>query len=246
MHVVLISLLLAAEPPVEALGAKAYKGPEGQLVEVVTLKPLDAKRALVRITGAGSPADGLVLATSIDAARAFTARIRGADWVVLRLDEGRGTAAPPDVKEFRLKFDEAATGRVDATDLVAKHQAQRESGELAMLAKKEFPILVKKYEGKAAEAVAALGRKCGAAPSFSFTWWTFSDADMGELDAWAACKPLVAALEGRCAAAKGVTKLACRMGPKLALERTGDTLTFTTTAKGAADGAAFVSSQLGK
>lgn len=235
-------LLLLAQSPQAAL-ARGYRGPEGQRVEVVTLLPLAEHRALVRISGAGSPADGLVLEALVTESsrgvRTHTARVRGADWVVLRLEEGRGEANAPDTAAFTVKFDEAA--KVEPAPLIELHLAQRERGELALLAKKPFPHLVQKYEAAASAAVA---KTCDGRLGFTFAWATFSDEVMAEVDAWKACEGLVVALRGRCGATKGLTRLVCRMGAQPALERAGDTLTFTTTPKGAATGAAFVRQHL--
>ena len=242
----LLSVVAFAQP-FEAASLKSYQGPEGQRVEVLLLKPLKDQRAFVRVTGANSPVDGLVLpAKSTDAGpqrtRAFTTRLRGADWEVLRLDEGRGEVFAPEVKSFPVKFVE---GKADAAELITTHQAQWKSGELAMAAKKEFPFLVTKYEAKATAATLALGKSCRARLSFTFAWATFSDADMSDLDAWSLCQPLVNALSKQCSAVQGVTKLVCRRGAELGFERTADTVTFTTTQQGAS-ATAFVTGRLGK
>jgi hypothetical protein len=211
----------------EADSVKRYSGPDGQLVEVVRLKPLSAQKALIRITGASSPADGLVLPVELNGP-SYTARIRGSDWNLLRLEDGSGTVYAPDTKEFRVKY---TAGKSDAAELISAHQAQRTSGAIALLAKKEFPFLVKKYEGKAATAVAELNRTCGATLAFTFTWATFSDDDMSNLDVWSLCAPIVTALKNTCAVTKGVTTLACQRGAKAAIERSPERITFTTAAQ---------------
>lgn len=222
----------------EADSVKSYAGPDGQLVEVVRLKPLKAQQALLRVTGASSPADGLVL-PAVLAGGAFTVRIRGGDWNLLRLEEGTGTGTvyAPDAKEFRVKF---TAGKSDAAELLSAHQAQLESGAIALLAKKEFPFLVKKYEGKAATAVAELNKACGAKLDFTFSWATFSDDDMSNLDAWSLCAPFVTALKSSCAATKGVTAIACRRGTKAAVERSPERITFTTAAEPATNVSALL------
>jgi hypothetical protein len=125
--------------------------------------------------------------------------------------------------------------------VIEAHLAQRDRGELALLAKKPWPALTKKYEAAAAAAVA---KTCGGALTFTFAWATFPDEFMAETDAWAACAPLVTKLGARCGALKGVTRLVCQAGPQHALERAGTTLTFTTTPKGAATGPAFIQKHL--
>ncbi len=247
----LVLSTLGLAQPFEAASVKAYKGPEGQLVEVVLLKPIKDQRALVRVSGADSPADGLVVPASIaeggaNRERGFTARIHGADWTLLRLGEGQGSVYAPDVKEFAVKFDEAATAKANAADLISKHQEQWASGAITLLAKKEFPNLLKKYQAKAVLANQELGKACGLRLDFGFAWETFSDADMENLDVWSLCQPLVTVLRTRCGALKDVRKMVCKRGPAFAFDRKDETLTFTTTEKGASEGAAFLIRQLAK
>lgn len=239
----------AGAPPAVAT-ARAYKGPEGQRVELVTLQPPSAGRALVRFAGTGSPHDGLVLdATVRDEARSVRSvvtRFRGGDYVLLRLEAGTGRANFPEVSPFPVRYDEADAGQPDASALFAAQEPQRASGALALFAKREFPHLTAKYDAKAAAALAKLNERCGSKATFAFRWADFTDEDMEEHDVFALCQPLFPTLESRCAVAKGHATLVCARGDALRLTRDAGTLVFTTTAKGKAEGGAFLAAQLGK
>ena len=238
---VVASSAVAAAPEVASL--KVYQGHDGQVVEVATLEPVKARAALLRLRGANSGFDGLVLRGTLEARGAFVTRIHGGEWTVLRLTDGRGTVYAEGTSPFEVAFHETGTPAL-AEALRSAHQQQTASGELAMLAKKEFPFLVKKYEAQAAAAVAGLNQACGTRATFAFRWVTFSDEDMADLDAWALCAPVLTAARGHCAAVKDITSFACGRGAKFDLRREAGTVTFTTTEKGKADGPAFVSSAL--
>ena len=135
---------------------------------------------------------------------------------------------------------------MSTAEVLAAHQQQLESGRIAAFQKKAWPHLEKKYTARAAEALPALAKGCGSSPTFTFDWKSFSDEVMAELDVWAACAPLVTRARSHCAAVKGVTSLVCRFGPTLGMERRGDTLTFTTTQQGAAEGPAILDRTLSR
>ncbi len=239
----LLSSTLAMAEPGAAL--RSYKGGDGQRVELALLTPLKDNRALLRILNAASPIDGLVLDAKVVAqGTRFEVRLRGADWILLQADNGKGTVYPPDVKEFQVKFDESPTEPVDEKKMLELQSAQRARGELAMAAKKPFPFLVKKYETKAAAALSELQRRCKSTASFAFEWATFSDSDMESVDAFAVCQPLFAVLGSRCSLAATVKKLSCAMGASMGLEREAEQIRFVTTSTGAAGGQSFLNGKL--
>lgn len=245
----LLVALLAAAPALalEAADSKVYRGSDGQLVEVVTLEPRTSAEVLIRVRGTRSEHDGLALRCAVkqDAhGTDYVTRYQGSDYGVLIEREGSYEAFLPGTRSFRVKFDQAATDKVSGEDVLAAHQQQLESGRLVAFQKKPWPFLEKKYTARATQAVAALAQRCGTAPAFTFDWKSFGDEEMAELDVWAACAPLVTATQNRCASVKGLSTLVCRFGPALGLERGGDTLTFTTTRKGAAEGPSFLNRKL--
>jgi len=241
-----ITLLSANADALELSTTKIWKGSEGQLIEVGSLVPT-GQGALVRVRQSGSPHDGLVLRCTIEDRgrdRAFITRFHGERYELLRIGDGAGRAFFPEAKDFTVKFQEDASGK--SVELVAEHEKQLASGAIAMFEKKAFPHLVTKYEAKAAAAAIELNKACGGAAKFSYEWSSFPDDVMENVDAWAACQPLLSQARARCPALKGVDKLVCRMGPSLALSRTTGAITFTTTTKGAAEGPSYVAAQLRK
>lgn len=187
------------------LWLRVYAGPEGQRVEVAKL----ADGALVRFTKTGSPHDGLVVRCTPE----YATRFHGSEWTLLRLAAtGKGTAWFPGVKEFPVAYLE--DGAAQAADLLAEHERQRADGRLALFAKKEHPHLVRKYEAKAATALAELRKSCPAVTAFRFDWASFSDDDMDNHDVWALCASAV-----RCT--PGVSELVCRRGAKRLEVRSG-------------------------
>ncbi|AGC47411.1 hypothetical protein MYSTI_06138 [Myxococcus stipitatus DSM 14675] len=237
---------LAAES-LESLALKVYRGTDGQSIEVVTLAPREASEVVLRIQGTDSEQDGLSVrgkARSMGRGIDFVVRHRGADWVLLSQRAGDTEAFVPGKPSFRVKFNQEATDKASASEVLSAHLLQRESGRLAAFEKKAWPYLEKKYTARATEAMAALSKACGTSPSFTFDWKTFDDAVMAELDVWAACAPLATRARARCATVKEVTVLTCRFGPALALERGTGTLVFTTTPGGATEGPSFLEARL--
>ncbi|RKH66147.1 hypothetical protein [Corallococcus llansteffanensis] len=240
-------LATTAAQSLEAAASKVYRGNDGQTVEVVTLEPRTSSEALIRVRGTDSEHDGITLKCTVkklSRGADYVTRYHGDDYTVLVQRDGVHEASLPGAPSFRVKFNQEATDRFAAGEVLAAHQQQRESGQLAAFQKKPWPHLEKKYAARATEAVAALQKRCGVAPSFTFDWKSFGDEQMAELDVWAACAPLATQAGKHCASVKDARALVCRFGPTLGFERAGDTLTFTTTNKGAAEGPAFLDGKL--
>ncbi|QSQ18535.1 hypothetical protein JY572_36300 [Myxococcus landrumensis] len=236
-----------AEESLESLAIKVYRGTDGQSIEVVTLAPREASEVVLRLQGTDSEQDGLSVrgkARTTGRGIDFVVRHRGADWVLLSQRAGDVDAFVPGKPSFRVKFNQEATDKASAAEVISAHLLQRESGRLTAFEKKAWPFLEKKYTARAAEAMAALRKACGTSPTFTFDWKTFDDEVMAELDVWAACAPLATRARARCATVKDVTVLTCRFGPALSLERGTGALIFTTTQGGAAEGPSFLEARL--
>lgn len=235
----------AAAAPLEVATVKVYLGPDGQALDVARLKPVKDKRALVRLRAANSDIDGLVLAGTVTEQGDFVTRIHGADWALVRLSDGRAAVSAPGIKPFDAQYKDIAKDGL-GEELALAHATQTESGQLVLLAKKEFPHLVRKYEAQANTALVSLNKTCGTTLSFAFRWATFSDDDLAERDVWSLCEPLLNAALKHCRALGGLSQLTCQRGEALDLSRTGSALTFTTTDKGQSAGSAFVGHALEK
>ncbi|CAM4505617.1 hypothetical protein [Corallococcus exiguus] len=242
-------LATTAAHSLEAVAGKVYRGTDGQSVEVVTLEPRTASEVLIRVRGTDSEEDGIALRATLkrhSRGADYVTRHRGGDYVILLQRDGRYEAVLPGVQAFPVKFNQDATDEASTAEVLTAHQQQLESGRIAAFQKKAWPHLEKKYTARAGEAVAALNKACGTSSTFTFEWKSFSDEVMAELDVWAACAPLASRAQAHCASVKTVTSLVCRFGPTLGLERGKDTLTFTTTPKGAAEGPAVLDRNLSR
>lgn len=242
-----VVFMLTEAHALEAAAGKVYRGSDGQLVEVVPLEPRAAGEVLIRVRGTDSEEDGIALRCTVkkDSRGAdYMTRHHGSDYGILIQRGEVYEAILPGTRAFRVQFDQKATDALSTGEVLAAHQQQLESGRLIAFQKKPWPHLEKKYTQRATDAVATLQKRCGATPSFTFEWKSFGDAEMAELDVWAACAPLVTAAQKHCAALKTTPALVCRFGPTLGFERSGETLTFTTTRKGAAEGPTFLDGKL--
>ena len=130
----------------------------------------------------------------------------------------------PGGKSFKVKFDQPATAAFDAKDLLSAFASQ--ASRRALLARKEWPVLEKKYQASADAAVAKLGKPCGHDVAFTFDWSSFSDAVMADANVWKACEPAVAQAQKKCP-----VKLICRSGATAGVSTDGDALVFTTSMK---------------
>ncbi|MBL8922696.1 MAG: hypothetical protein JNJ54_27860 [Myxococcaceae bacterium] len=248
MPTLLVAVL--ASQTLVASGLKVYRGRDGQRVEVVTLavKKGATPNAVVRVTGSGSERDGLVFRGALaDEGRAqtFTMRYGGRDWVLVRNEDGSAEVFMPGKREsFRAKYDDAATTAGDAQAVLKVHQAQLADDSVALAEKAEWPHLVAKYEKRALEAAAALGKRCGAQATVTLRWATFDDDTMANVDVWKLCAPAVQALEGACAMVKANPAVVCQLGAQPGAEKKDGVVRLTTTTKGL--DAAFVMKELSR
>jgi hypothetical protein len=250
--VLILSFILAWVSQPGDLGTlKAYRGPNGQVVELLALRQPSGARAdarvdaqgLARVTGADSPHDGLVLPCEIrrsERGARWVTRHDGGDWGVA--DEREGTLAVnlPGRPAFRATFDAALTAAAKPGDVVEAHRAQREAGALRLFQRKALPKVEARYQAQAGRAIAAVSEACGATLAFEFDWGSIEDEVMAEVDVWKACAPITSHLAGACAKAKPARVVVCALGPAFALESRGDRLIFTTTPAGAKDASRFL------
>lgn len=218
MHALVLLVALAQAPEVES--AKVFRGPDGRLVEVVTLQPRAAKKLLVRVKAADSEHDGLVVPCTLQNEDATTTA-RGGPWTLVVVRGDSREVFLPGVRSFKVKFDQPATDAFNGPELLAAFASQ--ASRRALFARKEWPVLEKKYQAAADVAVAKLGQSCGHPVAFNFDWSSFPDAVMGEADVWKACEPAVAQAQKKCPA-----KLTCRGGSAAGVTAEGDALVFTT------------------
>lgn len=222
---------------------KVFTGPMGQRLELGTQLPLDAHQALLRLTGTDSELDGLVLQGTVSTRgneRAFTTRLHGSDYELLRLGETSGTVYLPGGQSFAVKFNQAGDA-AGAQALEQDHRRQLADGALGLVQRREFPFLQKKYDGLARARLAEVNRACRTQATFSFDWARFPDEVMENVDVWKRCAPLLELARTRCPTERAWV---CSFGAAPDLERVDGRLVFTTTREG--DVAPFLSKHLEK
>lgn len=217
MHALVLLIALAQAPEVES--AKVYRGPDGQLLELATLKPRAAKKVLLRVKSSDSENDGLVIPGSVDGDD-VSITYRGGAWNMLVVRGESREVFVPGGKSFKVKFDQPATDAFNGADLLTAYASQ--ASRRALFARKEWPVLEKKYQAAADAAVAPLAKTCGHPVAFTFDWSSFPDAVMADADVWKACRPAVAEAQKKCPA-----KLTCRGGSAGGVTSEGDALVFT-------------------
>jgi hypothetical protein len=243
--------VVAQAPRPAAQLAKAYRGDDGQRVELIVFAEDKPKRGLLRVTAALSEVDGLVVPVELQRDR-WVARLGGGAWslaVELREPVRRSNRVyvlevfPPGAKPFIVWLDEVATAALKPEALSSALPTQLRL--LALAQRKAWPNLEAKYSKAATEAQAALSKACGKPVAVHLDFAGFDDAFMADTDVWQACKPFVDWAQRNCGALRGATTLSCRGGATFALSSDGEALSFTTTTTGKADAARFLATRPG-
>lgn len=224
--------------------ARAFRGPAGEIIEVVVLKPLSTPRALIRVRNVDWPHDGIVMPCEVRESGSntkYVTRYDGGDWTVMSLTNGRADVELPTRPAFVATFDKRSTEALRPDALVDAHQAQEASGASRLFQRKSYPKIEARYEAHARAAAARLSERCKHPVSIRLDWGSFGDEVMAEVDAWKACAPIVGYLERSCGVVETVDEIVCRMGSVFGLDVQGGVLTFTTTPAGAKSGPDFLS-----
>jgi hypothetical protein len=238
MPTVLIALLLSQSPEVDFV--KSYAGKDGQRVDVVLLKPKESNKALVRVSRSGSALDDIVFEAAVRKGRStdYLVRYRGGEYALLSQSESTTEVSLPPQTQFTVKFSETATNELKPDAMLGALAEQKAKGTQALLARKEWPFLEKKYGAKAQSAADSISKRCAVKSKTPVTinidWSSFSDPVMAEIDVWTLC----AALESiPCSQVdESHRALTCRLGAKLSFESG----IFTTTVEGAKLGGKFL------
>ena len=123
---VLAGRLTAAAAASEWSSAKVYKGGDGVKVVIVRLKPLEAKRALVKITGSDTNVDGAVVAHEIDEWDGkidYWTRKNGARYVTITVRDGSYEVYLPNKNGgIWLAYDEKASSDLNPATLIEEYE----------------------------------------------------------------------------------------------------------------------------
>jgi hypothetical protein len=246
------ALLLApaagrADSPVEP--GRVYVGGDGVAVAVVPLKPRTDNKALVRVTGSGTPFDDKVMLyerENRDGGKvAYSTTYRGRSWYTITVPSAAdGGSIPiylPGRRDVSVKYDDKKSAELKTDDVWRAHQKQQADGTLKALAAFNRKEETAQHEKKlAAETGADFAKKCGYKLPVTINWASFSDDDIKELSITSYCGDPIDTLARLCedsaeakrtitAAIKG---FGCAMGPEMKLDLAGATLNWTTSRSG--------------
>ncbi|MBK8010526.1 MAG: hypothetical protein IPK13_04205 [Deltaproteobacteria bacterium] len=230
----------------EISSAKVFRGPAGERVEVIALKPVSKNLALLRVQGADSAHDGLVLPCEVQvdgSTSKYVTRHDGGNWTIMSLRGGRADVEVPGRPAFAASFDKKLTEALKPDEILSAHREQESRGTLKLFQRKSYPKMEAKYQGLAQEAAAKLSKRCGHTVSMRFDWGSFGDEVMAEVNAWKACAPIIERLERSCDTVKKASEIVCKMGTTFGLEIEENAISFTTTPSGQKDGPGFLSKQ---
>jgi hypothetical protein len=220
--------LLGTAPDVKAASVAVYAGAEGQRVEVVRLSPLEARLAVVRISGSGSEHDGLALPCEMRSTfrgiECIT-RYRGNEWTLLMLTDDEGVNARLPDRRFDVNRDVGASRAARPAEVLAAAKEQSQSGRLAAFQSSVSADLSAAVDKLVSAVVKARARRCGKAVEFVIESGTFTEDP--HYDPYSACKPLLNKVEGSCEWPKAATRVRCRAGRRFDLRAEGDELVFT-------------------
>ena len=122
---------------------KVYKGDAGVKASVVLALPIESNRALVELSGTDTALDKRVRLHQKEEGNrghAWTTPYKGEDWHTLRFEKDPWSGEqitlwiPGQRDGVRLAYDEEASGKVSADDLLNRHLRQVQEGVLAKLA----------------------------------------------------------------------------------------------------------------
>jgi hypothetical protein len=245
-----------AAAPVEA--GKVFSGPEGELVAVIPLTPVESKKVLLHVQGTGSELDGKVLPYTVNESGDdvyYTTQRRGRDYATLVLQASRGRRTyylhvPGRRDSITVAYDDARTKALKAEEVYALHQKQQADGTLTRLMAFDRKGETAGVEQTLAESVTSLNAACGTSVTGTIDWSSISDELLKGYSISSYCTAPLDALSKLCATAEGkkaiqaqAKEFSCRFGDALKLEVRAGRVSWTT-AKDASNQEAFVTKYL--
>ncbi len=245
-----------AAAPVEA--GKVFSGPEGELVSVIQLTPVESMKALIHVQGTGSELDGKVLPHEVYESGdnvTYSTQRRGRDYatLVVRSKGGRRNYflnVPNRRDSIPVSYDDARTKTLKAEEVYALHQKQHADGSLTRLMAFDRKGETAGAEQTLAESVTALNEACGTSVKATIDWSSIPDELLKTYSIPSYCESPLAVLTKLCATAEGkkaiqaqAKEFTCRFGDALKLEVQAGRVSWTT-AKDAANQEEFVTRYL--
>lgn len=239
---------------------RAYKGGEGLVVKVVSLKG-EKKQALIEFTGVDTEIDGVVfLADQADDGKALSITLHGEPYWPLRSEESwygwkQMNAYLPEMvtKAVHLYYDEKESKQVDAAKLLATHKKQTKDGTIKELAKWNRPARELRNNENFAKEAQFAAKKCDMQVPATIAWKSVTDDHLKELSISGYCDAPLTAMRRLCersdknkkAAVKSkVKKVVCTFGPAMKLVLGADGTLQWTTSKDASNADDFATNNL--
>lgn len=240
---------------------RVYKGGEGLVVKVVSLKS-EKKQALVEISGIDTELDGIVLLTEEviqGKGSALQYRLHGEDRFIIRSDETWYGWKSMEVylpetptKSVGVYYDEKESKKVKGEALLRRYEKTKKDGTLAKLEKFNRADREKQQNKYYAEEAAHTEKACGIKLPAAIDWKTVTDDMMKDISIYGYCQAPLDALrwicdkgpEKKAAVQKKVKKVGCRFGTAMKITVSGDGLVAWTTYKDAANASDFAQANL--
>ncbi len=224
---------------------RAYKGGEGLVVKVVSVKG-EKKQALVQISGVDTELDEIVLLTEeVNAGKgtALKTRLHGEDVWVMRSDETWYGWKSMDVylpetptKSTNVYYDEAASKKVKGDALLKAYEKQKKDGTHAKLQKFNRADREKAQNKYYAEEVQSTADACGFKIPATIDWKAVSDDLLKDISIHGYCTPPLSALRSLCGKSPDlkakvkakVKSVACTFGATMKVTVAGGVVQWTT------------------
>ena len=235
-----------AAAPVDA--GKVFAGPEGELVSVIPLTPVENKKAILLVQGTGGELDGKVLPYDVEKSgediRYVTQR-GGRRYVTFYLLVSGSRRSyylnlPGRRDDLAVTYDDKRTQALKGEDIYAQHQKQKADGSLTRFMAFDRKAEVADAEKDIDANVKALNEACESTTKSVVDWNAIPDDLIKTTNIASHCAAPYDALRKLCrdsAEAKKVVQtrvkeIACRFGDALKLEPQNTRLLWTTSREG--------------
>lgn len=220
---------------------EVYIGDGNLTVTLVRTLPLDANKALMRISGIDHELNDIVFLYDVaknDNGRRLTTKLSGRQYTPFIESQRWGRASQElylsgNRNPIPLGFDRDASGSADTSSLVTAYQEQASSGKLKSLQQFNRKAEIAETEEEISKQTAGLQKKCGKELPIKVEWSDISDDTMLKFSVSGYCGSVFEGLDQTCSTDEGkawvtnnVDAIACSFGPKMRLELDQKTLMF--------------------
>jgi hypothetical protein len=238
----LAPIAVRADAPLEP--GRVYVSGDGVAIAVIPLKPRADNKALVRVTGSGTPFDDKVMlherTDNGGGKTAYVTTYHGRSWYTITLPSPAETnwipIYLPGRQNVTVRYDERKSGELKLDDVYRTYQKQQTDGTLKALAMFNRKEETARHEKQLGEPVDGFAKRCGYKLPVKIDWASFSDDDIKELSISSYCGEPIDAMARLCEESPeakrtigaAIKSFACTMGPAMQLDIAGTTLNWTT------------------